>query len=390
MPRFFLFVAVAILCAGQVLAAPLESGFALAPSPSASSAEKAVAYKKARECLLAEAGKYEHTPYRYGGIDGRGLDCSGLVYLTFHEALGISVPRNAESLYAWVEKIQIENAQPGDLVFFRTMGDGRVSHVGIYAGGRRFIHSASEGPVTGVMYSSLDERYWSRTYAGAGRALPVSSPDIFDGTGGKGAVAAAAADTKRPDIARKPDNARKPAVEGASAEYREKPGNILLGIAAAPTWNTYFADSYALRGAAWQLRAGVAVKPLGIPMIFGIELRPEWDMSLGVFRVPLTLSWGLNDKLRIFAGPAVSFGDAELRVSGGSRRYTGGTSWIGAAGITVAPYEAKLGDFNLAPYGELAWQSYYSDNNVGNNYGADLAAGIRFSTGIRVTYGNVR
>jgi hypothetical protein len=174
------------------------------------------------------------------------------------------------------------------------------------------------------------------------------------------------------------------------AAQKGKAGSVLLGIAAAPTWNTYFADSYLFRGAAWQLRAGAAVKPLGLPMLFGIELRPEWDMALGIFRIPLTLSWGLNDKVRVFAGPAVSFGDAALNVPGGIRRYTGGTSWIGAAGITVAPYRISLGDFDLALYGELAWQSYYSDNNTGNNFGADLAAGIRFSTGLRVTCGNIR
>jgi len=45
--------------------------------------------------------------------------------------------------------------------------------VGIYVGDRRFIHSASEGPETGVIYSSLDERYWSLAYAGAGRVFPA-------------------------------------------------------------------------------------------------------------------------------------------------------------------------------------------------------------------------
>ena len=382
MRRFFLFVTVAILCTGRILAAPLESGFALAPHPSASPAEKAGAYQKARERLLAEAGKYEHTPYRYGGIDQRGLDCSGLVYLSFREALGISVPRNAESLYAWAEKIHIDNALPGDLVFFKTMGDGRITHVGIFTGGRRFIHSASEGPVTGVMYSSLDERYWSRTFAGVGRALPAGSPGKFDGTEGKAVVAVAAAESKKPSSAKKTDNVKKTGGREDPSE-QQKTGKILFGIAGAPTWNTYFAENYVLRGAAWQLRAGAAVKPFGL---FGVELRPEWDMTLGVFRVPLTLSWGVNDKLRIFAGPAVSFGDAALNVSEGIRRYTGGTSWIGAAGITVAPFEMKPGNFVIAPYGELAWQSYFSDNNPDKNFSADLAAGIRLSTGLRVTW----
>jgi probable lipoprotein NlpC len=163
-----------VLFAGRLAAAPLEGGYALAPKASASPAEKDAAYREARSRLLAAAGKYERTPYRYGGIDRRGLDCSGLVSLSFFDALGISVPRNAESLYSWVEKIPIDNAQPGDLVFFRTTGNGKISHVGILTGEGRFIHSASSGPVTGVIYSRLNEKYWSRTYAGAGRALPAT------------------------------------------------------------------------------------------------------------------------------------------------------------------------------------------------------------------------
>jgi hypothetical protein len=117
-------------------------------------------------------------------------------------------------------------------------------------------------------------------------------------------------------------------------------------------------------------------------MIFGVELRPEWDRALGVFRIPLTFSWGPNDKLRFFAGPVLSFGSAALNLSGTQRRYIGGTSWLGAAGITFAPFSLKIGGSNFAPYGELAWQSYFSDN-TDKNFGADFAAGFRFSTGLR-------
>jgi hypothetical protein len=120
-------------------------------------------------------------------------------------------------------------------------------------------------------------------------------------------------------------------------------------------------------------------------MIFGVELRPEWDRALGVFRVPLTFSWGINDKVRIFAGPAVSFGNAALTISGESRPYIGGTSWFGASGITFAPFAFKIARVNLAPYGELAWKSYFYNGND-RNLGADFAAGFRVSTGLSCTW----
>jgi probable lipoprotein NlpC len=353
------FIALQVLFAGRLAAAPLEGGFALAPKASASPAEKDAAYQEARSRLLTAAGKYERTPYRYGGMDQRGLDCSGFVSLSFLDALGISVPRSAEGLYSWVEKIPIDNAQPGDLVFFRTTKTNKISHVGILVGGGRFIHSASEGPVTGVIYSRLDEKYWSRTYAGAGRALPAIGT-----TGGA-------------DM----ENGVKIS-QNESVKQKEK-GILLIGFAAAPTWNTYFADGNVIRGAAGQIRLGAVVHPFGQQMIFGAEIRAEWDSTLGVFRLPFTLSWGLSDRLRIFAGPVLSFGDAALDASGKSNPFSGEASGLGAVGLTFAPFAIKIARTDLAPYGEISWQSYF---NPDSNTGADFAAGLRFSTGLRLTW----
>jgi len=365
-----IFIVLQALLAGRLAAAPLESGFALAPKASASPAEKDAAYQEARSRILAAAGKYEHTPYRYGGVDRKGLDCSGLVFVSFLDALGIAVPRTTESLYSWVERIPVEDARPGDLVFFRTTGTKKTSHVGILTGNGRFIHSASEGRVTGVIYSKLDEGYWSRTNAGAGRVFPA--PGAYDGAGD---------DRENALLAELP---RKSAKEKLTAG-KQKESGILIGLAAAPSWNTYSAESNVLRGVAGQIRFGAVARPFGQQMIFGAEIRPEWDHTLGVFRVPFTVSWGLSDRLRIFAGPVLSFGDAALDVSGESRPYSGGTSWLGAAGITFAPFAVKIARTDLAPYGEIAWQSYFN-NSPEKNLGADFAAGFRFSTGLRLTW----
>jgi hypothetical protein len=89
--------------------------------------------------------------------------------------------------------------------------------------------------------------------------------------------------------------------------------------------------------------------------------------------------------VRIFAGFAFSFGSATLTASGENRHYIGGTNWFGTAGISVAPFVIKIAGNDMAPYAELAWQSYFNDNNE-KNYGADFAASYRFSTGIRYTW----
>ncbi|MCL1932173.1 MAG: C40 family peptidase [Treponema sp.] len=324
---------------------------------------ESVSAEEARLRVIAAAEKYKNTPYRYGGMDKRGLDCSGLVYVSFYDALGVSVPRNTWGLYSWVEKITLNEARPGDLVFFKTTG-GNVSHVGILVGNGRFIHSASEGPATGVIYSSLDERYWERTFAGTGRVLPQADVNISGQTSDK--------------IVNDINNKEK-------KRARKSEGSLLIGFAAAPTWNTTAVNMGVIRGAAGQARLGLDVKPFKQPMLLGMELRPEWDGALGVFRIPLTLSWGIDDKFRIFAGPVLSIGDAALTLDGESRPYAGGTSWLGAAGITFAPFSFKIAKVNLAPYGELAWQSYFYDGSK-KNLGADFTAGFRFSTGLSCTW----
>jgi probable lipoprotein NlpC len=358
--------------ASRICAAPLEGGYALAPAAFSSPEEKAAASREARSRLLSAAAKYEKTPYRYGGIDRNGIDCSGLVYTSFKDALSVSVPRTTTGLYAWVEKISTDKLQPGDLVFFKTTGSGAVSHVGIYAGNNRFIHSASEGPVTGVMYSGLNEKYWARAYTGAGRALPETDGTAFQGvTGQKPAAGKPGADARkdRESVSEKSDQDEK----------------LMLGFAIAPSWNGFLADGNIIRGVASQFRLIAKTDIFSRPMTFGIELRPEWDGALGVFRLPITFSWGFNDKLRFFAGPAFSFGDAVLETSGDSRHYRSGSNWFGALGITAAPFAIKIASGELAPYGELAWQSYISNNDK-FDLNADFAAGFRFSTGLCYTW----
>lgn len=126
-----------------------------------------------RDAIVAAAQSYEGSPYVYGGITASGFDCSGLVYRIFLQETGQAVPRTAYGLYLWAEPIRLLDIQPGDLLFFNTTGT--ISHVGIFIGDNRFIHSASEGPETGVIVSSLDEPYWKKRFAGAGRVLPASN-----------------------------------------------------------------------------------------------------------------------------------------------------------------------------------------------------------------------
>ncbi|MDR2159082.1 MAG: C40 family peptidase [Treponema sp.] len=342
--------------------------------------------------VIAAGETYLGVPYRYGGLDRKGLDCSGFIHVSFRDALSVTIPRNTAALYAWAEKIPAESLEPGDLLFFKTTNTGAVSHAGIYTGGGRFIHAASEGPDTGVIRSAMDEKYWKRTYAGAGRALPAGTglyPSAVIAEAGlrddaPHSPAAGAPGTPVPAASTVRPGAPPGAGAAPAAAPEEKPYRI--GLALAPSWNGYFEEGSVVRGAAAQIRFGAVTSLRNRPLLVGLEFRPEWDTGLGVFRLPVTLSLGFDDKFRIFIGPAFSFGDAALKTGKGNRRYTGGTSWIGAIGLSAAPFSWEAGPGDLSVYGELAWQSYIRESGQGKDWMADFGAALRFSTGLRYTF----
>jgi hypothetical protein len=160
----------------------------------------------------------------------------------------------------------------------------------------------------------------------------------------------------------------------------------MVGLAFAPSWSGFMERDNPIRGITVQGRFVWKGVVLGQPLAPGFEIRPEWDDALGVFRVPFTFSLGFDDKVRIFAGPAFSLGTPTLKLETGDRRYTGGNSWFGAAGITVVPLSFPVSKGSLDLYGELAWQSYRSAPGTKPDWNADMSAGLRLSTGIRYTW----
>ena len=122
--------------------------------------------------IIDFAKQFLGTPYRWGGTDLRGgVDCSGFTFAVFRN-FGISLNRSSRDQINNGTRVERNNLQAGDLVFFNTGGNTRISHVGLYIGGGQFIHSGGtpSNPV-GVIISSLYEDYYIRTYVGATRVL---------------------------------------------------------------------------------------------------------------------------------------------------------------------------------------------------------------------------
>ncbi len=112
------------------------------------------------------AKAYIGTPYQFGGKTPKGMDCSGLINVSYNK-IGYNLPRTTKQLSKSGKKVRKKKAQVGDLIFFRTLKRSRKkSHVGIItlAEGREieFIHSSSS---RGVMISTLSNPYWKRNFA---------------------------------------------------------------------------------------------------------------------------------------------------------------------------------------------------------------------------------
>lgn len=117
--------------------------------------------------LLREVAGWLGTPYRYGGANKSGADCSGFAKVVYLEVYGVNLERVTVNMAQKSRRISKRNLQEGDLVFFR-INSRRISHVGIYLSNNKFIHASSS---RGVIVSDLDEDYYRKNFAFAGRVL---------------------------------------------------------------------------------------------------------------------------------------------------------------------------------------------------------------------------
>lgn len=105
--------------------------------------------------------------YKYGGTaPENGLDCSGLVRYVFQQVWGTELPRTSEEISRLGERVDTNELQPGDLVFYNTLRR-TFSHVGIYLGDNKFVHAPSVGGE--VRIESMDISYWKKRFNGARR-----------------------------------------------------------------------------------------------------------------------------------------------------------------------------------------------------------------------------
>ncbi|MFC6300766.1 peptidoglycan endopeptidase [Pseudomonas sp. CCM 7893] len=141
--------------------------------PHASSLSGAAALRGAPSLSIDNVIDRAHTllgtPYKQGGASvGQGFDCSGLLVYLFKTEANIQLPRTTAAMHrSTAATVKRDALQPGDAVFFKGNGRGQISHVGLYIGKGKFIHSPRTGK--NIRIDSLANNYWNKHYTIAKR-----------------------------------------------------------------------------------------------------------------------------------------------------------------------------------------------------------------------------
>ena len=138
-------------------------------------ADKAHTVADQASTLVGNAMGFLGIPYKRGGNSAdTGFDCSGFVRAVYEQTVGLLLPRRADQQAAATQVIDKKELQPGDLVFFNTMRR-QFSHVGIYVGDNKFIHSPRSGAQ--IRVEDMGVSYWARRFNGARRVAAAPGED---------------------------------------------------------------------------------------------------------------------------------------------------------------------------------------------------------------------
>ena len=160
-----------------LLAIPFGNGCGLFKKPTETDTKpttKTDAYSKAYSPqvihkVVQSARLFIGTPYQYGGTTSKGLDCSGLINLAFNSA-GLKLPRSSYDIANVGRELKVKDVRKGDLLFFITGSDKKISHVGIVTERKSnnmilFVHA----PNNGVREDNLFTAYYQKTFVKATR-----------------------------------------------------------------------------------------------------------------------------------------------------------------------------------------------------------------------------
>jgi len=356
--------------------------FAIFPAISKTYPEKEAKSLKAN--VVAEVKKYIGCTYKTGAIGPDSFDCSGLIYTVYHDAASIQMPRSVKAIYSTVKIIQLKDCEPGDLLFFKTTGNGQMSHVGIYIGRNQFIHAASDGSNTGVIASSLKEKYYSNCYAAAGQVISYensSDSEIAEENNESDSNSSTESNSTTEQSTKSSSNSAEsdtPALYGStsSAWYDD----IIFDASFSCDWNFFLPTRFMLNWRGLALETGArytkwALQP-GVGTIF------RYNAGTKSFQIPIIFSLSFDEYIRVYAGPVITIGDPKLPDSDTS---ISGSIFPGIIGITFKTPSIKIGKAKCALMQDISYTVFNDTNGGALSFVDSLSTGLVFSTGVCVT-----
>lgn len=326
-----------------------------------------------REKIITEAKKYVGSPYVRGAIGPDSFDCSGFVFTTVRNASNYQLPRTVKAMYGYVNIVPDSEREPGDLVFFRTTGDGSISHVGLYIGNGQFISAVSDGPNTGVIVSSLKESYWKSHYAACGKFLPSANYKTIEAEYSK----SEAKNSKK--IAKNASYSSNNSDNSKSSEtFVDKLS--LMGTFTGD-WSLFTEEQFMPNFRGFSSEADIVYKGKTLSPGAGVMLR--WNYGVGAFQIPLTFSLFFGNYVRAYAGPVFTIGDC---TSPGTSKEIKASIFPGILGVTFSAPSFTKGTFKVQIIQDICYSIFNSTSGAALSPLRSSAAGLELCTGVRVTF----
>lgn len=335
-----------------------------------------------REKFVAESKKYVGCPYVYGATGPDSFDCSGLIYYVANQALGLQLPRTSKAMYSFCKVVPKEKMEEGDLLFFKTNNTASITHVGIYIGGSQFISAISDGPNSGVIISSLDQEYWKPKYVGCGQFL-ASGKD-------KSSSVKRNFDDEKSFNSSNSKTAKKSAQNSntnfAGSSFYNPDVDFLDSLTfdgiVACGWSLFSPNEFMLKWRGLNFETNVRISKWVLEPGFGFGIR--YNYGIDVVQIPLIFSATLNDYVRFYAGPVITFGNPKM-IS--TEKEISSSFFPGILGVTFSTPSFSINKAKVQFIQDVSYTVFNNPDNAALSFIESASAGIVMFTGIKVTLG---